>query len=254
MKALTILLASITLAAQTPPDWDGAYSSTLPQSPVFRLRRLGRHVVVHLQSEVVSILETSADPQQLTGTWRFPQTDSCAPEGLPVTLAILERDANRANILELRLPSSGPCLLRLHPDGAPLDHVRLSLNSPPARDHWESPSFPGRKFAFSVDEAHIYVREGGQLLGSLAVSRSKRNAGSTRYEGQLRLPPATGCPAGLGWAFVKSADISANHIRIRIESPEKNKTSGERECPGPMFGSAFASRIGPLVEFIRVEP
>jgi hypothetical protein len=54
--------------------------------------------------------------------------------------------------------------------------------------------------------------------------------------------------------LVKPADITANHIRIRIESPAKNRNSGELECPGPVLVSAFARMIGPLVEFIRVEP
>jgi len=85
MTKLPFLLLATTLWSQpTPAELTGAYSAILPGNPGFRLDPIGNSLRVSRDNEIIGILDDS-----LRGFVRFPQTDPCAPQGLPVTASVL---------------------------------------------------------------------------------------------------------------------------------------------------------------------
>jgi len=118
-----------------------------------------------------------------------------------------------------------------------------------SKDDWGSIMHSGHSFTFRVDSSNIYIFEGKQSVGALEAKTNKKTGAVERYEGKVRLAPASGCPEGQGVAFIEAKDISENRIKIRIEEPTKDSKTGAISCGGT-FGF-MRKMLGPETTFVK---
>ena len=262
LKSLVLLAlaAGSFIAAQPRPVvlpvvFGGDFQSTLPDRSTFSLNRIGTRLHVRRDSKLIGILDAFADQAEFQGNLRFPQTDSCAPQGIPVLITVLGGSRNLALHVNMQLPAEGECRLQWEPGTPPLQQIELSRSPglvPYTARFWSTPSLPRRVFSISIDATAISIFEWNLGVGVLHPVKDKRTKAILRYEGQLGLPPASGCPGGKGFAIAQAQNISTRRIVIRIQEPVLNPATGEPRCARPLF-SATRDSIGPEIEFVLQE-
>jgi hypothetical protein len=163
-----------------------------------------------------------------------------APSAIPAPAVVAKLEAAPA-------PTAAP------PPPAPVTDASRAIitggTTTGSKDTWGSIMHPGHSFVLRVDKSNIYILEGTETLGVLEA-KTKKSGEVERYEGKVRLAPASKCPEGQGRAYIEYKDISENRIKIRIEEPSKDSKTHEISC-GAVLPGIMRKMLGPETVFMK---